>query len=192
MISRSNYLYAHDILAFLLFILAILWMKKFSKPFRFKDVDVSLTRTLLIRGIPPQLATEENIRSHFAETYPALTVTRVNLAYHVTDLIKKTRELRVVKNTVEAAENYRKHRGTSLRMYPWKCSFLCGWFCSCCSEKIDVVEFYSEEEAKLEKEIRHLRQPELQQTSLRRLPEVPVLRQVSQNQEVFTEPLLAK
>ena len=107
-------------------------MKKFSQPFHFKDVDVSLTKTLLIRNIPPHLATNKNIRSHFAEAYPDFTVTGINEAYHVSDLIKKTQELRVVKDTKEAAENYRDQKRTSLKMYPR----LCGWFCSCCSEKV--------------------------------------------------------
>ena len=111
-------------------------MKKFSQPFHFKDVDVTLNKTLLIRNIPPHLATNNNIRSHFAEAYPDLTVTRVNEAYHVSDLIKKTQELRVVKDTREAAENYRDQKGTSLRMYPRRGGWFCGWFCSCCSEKV--------------------------------------------------------
>ena len=155
-ISRSNYLYAHDILAFLLFILAILWMKKFSQTFHFKDVDIALTKTLLIKNIPPLLATNDAIRSHFAEAYPDLTVTRVNVAYLVSDLIKKTQELRVVEDTIEAAEDYRVQRGRSLRMYPRSCSLFCGWFCRCCSEKVDVVQFYTEEKAKLEKEVSEL------------------------------------
>ena len=111
-------------------------MKKFSRPFRFKDVDIALSRTLLIKNIPPNRATNQNIRSHFDEAYPALTVIQVNVAYHVSELIKKTRELRLVKQTKEAAENYRDSRGKPLRMFPRRCSFLCGCFCRCCSEKV--------------------------------------------------------
>ena len=116
--------------------MAILWMKRFSRPFRFKDVDIALSRTLLIKNIPPHLATDQNIRSHFDEAYPALTVIQVNVAYHVSELIKKTRELRLVKLTREAAENCLDSRGEPLRMFPRRCSFLCGCFCLCCSEKV--------------------------------------------------------
>ena len=116
-----------------------MWMKKFSRPFRFKDVDIALSRTLLIKNIPPHMASNQTIRRHFDEAYPDLTVTQVNVAYNVSELIKKTRELRLVKLTREAAENCRDSRGKPLRMFPRKCSFLCGCFCRCCSEKVTLL-----------------------------------------------------
>ena len=141
-LSRSPYLYAHDILAFILFFLAIVWMKKFSKPYHFKDVDINLTRTLLIKKIPPELATNDNIKKHFDEAYPSLTVTQVNVAYNVSELIKKTQELKEARDTIEAAEKHREAVGEPLKMYPRRCSLFSGCFCRCCSEKVEQLSTF--------------------------------------------------
>ena len=134
---RSSYLYVHTVLAFLLFPVSILLMKKFSKDLNFKDSGLALSRTLLIRNIPQHLATENLMRTHLSEAYPALTVTEVSMAYDVEDLTERTEELRDARDARRLGERFQlENEGESLTMYPRACSRFSGLFCSCCTEKV--------------------------------------------------------
>ena len=129
----SSYLYVHTVLAFILFPVSILLMKKFSVDLNFKDAGLALSRTLLIRNIPQHLSTENFMRKHFTEAYPSLMVTDVSMAYDVSDLTERTEELRDARDARRLGEQYHlENEGESLMMYPRACSRFSGLFCRCC------------------------------------------------------------
>ena len=141
LLFRSPYLYAHTILAFLLFPVSIIFMQKFSIDLSFKDASLILTRTLFIEKIPLNMSTVQFIRRHFDEAYPELNVTEINMAYDVSELTEKTEELRDARDSRKLGEKYQlEHPGQSLSMYPKSCSRFCGFCCRCCSVE---VSFYS-------------------------------------------------
>ena len=132
----SPLLYLHTILAFLLFPASILLMKKFSEDLNLKDSGLALSRTLLIRAIPPDCSTENLLRQHFSEAYPDLSLTEVSLAYEVTDLTLRTEELEDARDARRVGEQLEAEGSETLVMYPRTCSRFCGLCCSCCSEKV--------------------------------------------------------
>ena len=135
-LQGSPLLYLHTILAFLLFPASILLMKKFSEDLKLKDSGLALSRTLLIRAIPPDCSTENLLRQHFAEAYPDLSLTEVSLAYEVTDLTLRTEELEDARDARRVGEQLEAEASEALMMYPRTCSRFCGLCCSCCSEKV--------------------------------------------------------
>ena len=132
----SNFLYVHTALAFLLFPISILLMKKFSVDLNLKDSGLALSRTLLIRNIPRAFATEELIRKHFSEAYPHLNIIDISMAYEVTDLTKRLWELENARDARRLGLHHLEVDGEPLMMYPRPCSRFSGLCCSCCSEKV--------------------------------------------------------
>ena len=135
----SNFLYVHTALAFLLFPISILLMKKFSVDLKLKDSGLALSRTLLIRNIPRDFSTEESLRRHFSEAYPGLNITDVSLAYAVTELTQRMEELEDARDARRFGEQHQLETGEPLMMYPKTCSRFSGLCCSCCSEKVRPV-----------------------------------------------------
>ena len=137
------YLYAHTVLSFLLFPTSVYWMRKFSKNIGFKDVDLVLTRTVIIENIPLSMSKTKFIKHYFSEAYPSLTVTDIQMAYNVEELTKKNNELQNARDSRELGEKHQlENQGESLTMYPIDCSRFCG-FCCCCSEKVRHEEIFS-------------------------------------------------
>ena len=112
-------------------------MKKFSEDFKFKDSGLALSRTLMIKKIPEDLSTEDNMRRHLSEAYADCQVLEINMAYDVADLTQVTEELRDAEDAKKEAEQYEMdHGGKPMMMYPKACSRFSGLFCRCCSEKV--------------------------------------------------------
>ena len=135
----SDLLYVHTILAFLLFPISIILMKKCSVDLKLKDSGLALSRTLLIRKIPRNFCTEELMRRHFSEAYPGLNITDVSLAYAVTELTQRMEELEDARDARRFGEQHQLETGEPLMMYPKTCSRFSGLCCSCCSEKVRPV-----------------------------------------------------
>ena len=65
----SNFLWAHISLAFILFPLSILFMRKFSVDLRFTQLSLEMSRTLLIENIPKNLCrSTEELKRYFEVT----------------------------------------------------------------------------------------------------------------------------
>ena len=123
---------------------------------------MEITRTLLIENIPKQMCKVENIKRHFAEAYSSpICVAEVSLAYDVKDLEIVADELRDARSAKKYAKEFKdKNPGTSFTMKPKSCSRCCSCFC-CCVDQVDVLEFYSEEEVRLEREVTRLTESSL-------------------------------
>ena len=67
---QDDWLFVHTLLAFTLFPVAIVIMRRFSSVMKFRDVTMPVSRTLLIENIPSQMCVTASIRHHLEEAYP--------------------------------------------------------------------------------------------------------------------------
>ena len=67
---EDDWLFAHTILAFILFPIAIYTMRRFSSEMKFRDVTIPVSRTLLIEKIPSQMCVTGSIHHYLDEAYP--------------------------------------------------------------------------------------------------------------------------
>ena len=140
----SDLLYVHTILAFLLFPISIILMKKCSVDLKLKDSGLALSRTLLIRKIPRNFCTEQLMRRHFSEAYPGLNITDVSIAHEVTELTWRMEELEDARDARRFGKQHQQESGEPLMMYPKTCSRFLGLCCSCCSKKVRRVMMTSD------------------------------------------------
>jgi len=147
---EDDWLFAHTILAFILFPIAIYTMRRFSADMKFRDVTIPVSRTLLIEKIPSQMCVTGSIHHHLDEAYPGLQVSDISLAYRVGHLTEVCEELTDAKDSRDSAKKHNDlHPEERLLMKPVACSRHFSWLC-CSVEKVDVYDFYSEKVQRLE------------------------------------------
>jgi len=156
--ADSHYLYVHMIVAFILFPIAILFMRSFSEGLNFRDSSMEITRTIQIENIPHDKCSEKLIRMHFCEAYPELRVRDVKIAYDVSKLTSLSLQLKDAKDARKYGEKYRLDHNEDLDVYPVCASRCCYCFCVCCTEKHKVTEFYFDEERRLVREVERQRE----------------------------------
>eukprot|EP00092_Neocalanus_flemingeri_P025310 GFUD01027442.1.p1 GENE.GFUD01027442.1~~GFUD01027442.1.p1 ORF type:complete len:880 (+),score=162.84 GFUD01027442.1:356-2995(+) len=156
--AESSYLYVHMAIAFLLFPISIFIMRRFSIGLDFRDASLEITRTLQIENIPHHLCTEKLLRRHFKEAYPNIAVTDVKIVFDVTKLTEVSDELKNASDARKYGEVYKVSHKKDLEMYPYCAARCCSFFCACCTNKVEVVEFYSSEEQRLTREVQRQRE----------------------------------
>jgi len=119
-------------------------MRKFSAELKFRDPDLELTRTVCIENVPMHMCTEDLLYRHFAEAYPELEIHDIKIAYDVARLTQIYEEMQDVESGLEYSVRKREKHGKILTMYPRCASRLCQCFCSPCSTKVNVEEYYRE------------------------------------------------
>ena len=81
----SNFLWAHISLAFFLFPLSILFMRRFSVDLRFTQLSLEMSRTLLIENVPKNLCrSTEEVKRYFMvmfQSFLAYLVTKSKLLH---------------------------------------------------------------------------------------------------------------
>jgi len=157
--ADSNYLFVHIIMAFVLFPISIFIMRRFSIGLDFRDAALEITRTLQVENIPHSLCVEKLIRRHFSEAYSSIEVKDVKIVFDVSKLTDLSNQLKDAIDARKYGEMYKASHDKDLEMYPHCAARCCSCFCACCSEKVDVVDWYSEEEQRLHREVQ--RQKEL-------------------------------
>jgi len=159
--SDDNFLYFHTLIAFLFFPISVYVMRQFSAGLNFRDVSLEITKTLLVEKIPLHMCTKEIVKKHFDEAYPEMPVNSVSLAYDVKELMQVSQKLRNAKDAIKQAKKYNDaHPGEPLTMKPILCSRFCSFIC-CCSERVDVLEYYEEEKVILERDVETLTETSL-------------------------------
>jgi len=157
--AESNYLYVHIILAFILFPISIFIMRRFSIKLDFRDSALEITRTIQIENIPHHMCAEKLISRHFREAYPSIQVKDVKIVFDVTKLTDLSNQLKDATDAKEYGEVYKATHRKDLEMYPHCAARCCSCFCACCSNKVEVIEWYNTEEQRLTREVQ--RQKEL-------------------------------
>ena len=72
--NDGKILWAHVVLAFILFPVAVFLMRRFSVGLKMKDTIYRVTRTLAIQNIPQLLCTVKDLKQHFSEAYPNVLI----------------------------------------------------------------------------------------------------------------------
>ena len=88
----SNFLWAHISLAFFLFPLSIMFMRRFSVDLRFTQLSLEMSRTLLIENIPKNLCrSTEEVKRYFEVTFSIILTVNIRInhfddhGYHLLD-----------------------------------------------------------------------------------------------------------
>ncbi|KAM4633921.1 CSC1-like protein 1 [Polymixia lowei] len=151
----DNLLWLHTVFAVLYLILTVVLLRHHTS--QMKGMRRETTRnTLFVCSIPKE-ATEEIVKTHFAEAYPTCQVCAVTLGYDVAKL------LHLDKERVRAGKNLRYYEqelektGKREVINPRLCGQLC--CCStCCCKEVDAIDYYSNQEVGLLEEVSRQRE----------------------------------
>jgi len=149
----SIFLWIHVLIAFLMFPAAIFLMRRFSIGLKMTDTNLKITRTVAIENIPPANCTIDKIKRHFAEVYPDFPIYDVQVVYNVTKLITLSDQLENVQDSLKFCKRFKDRHKVQLEMYPYTGARCCKCFCFPCVNKVTCLEFFKEEELKLERMI---------------------------------------
>lgn len=119
---------------------------------QFQEVDLEISRTLLVDKIPRSMCNKEDLKSHFNEAFPEAEVTDIQFAYDIKKLVTIHGTLT---DTKYAKDYCQRHSDRSIRVYPVNCSRCCCCFCCCCQTRLEGLTYYTEEEARLKNEFKN-------------------------------------
>ena len=165
--SNTQYLWMHSVMAFLYFLLAVVFMQRFS--YCLKSIQTKMeqageyeqngmaSKTLMVSNI--KNPNEESIREYFTNRYSKESIVDIQLTYNVAALTKMDAKRKLAtKARLNLEREYllkNQDENKDLNIYPYPCS----WFCSCCfceacgCHKVNAVKFYTELEEKLRLDI---------------------------------------
>ena len=157
---RSDYLWAHIILAFLFFPLSILFMKRFSRKVGFQEAsNLELSKTIMIENIPKsQCHGKATLTTFFTEAFPDAAISDLRFAYDVEQCMSTYHQMIDANLSKEYCE---KREG--IKLYPVHCSRCCFVFCCCCVDRVEAKEFYTEEGVRLEEQFQEERKEALEE-----------------------------
>jgi len=159
----GDYLWVHISLSFFLFPVAILVMRRFSVNVKFVEVGLEMRKTLMIMKVPRILCRELELKRHFAEAYPDVTVKNVNFAYDVKKLQAIYSELKDAKSALRYCNKHNALDKEEFFVYRANCSRLCCCFCCFCSPKLEATEFYQQLVDDLSKQFHEEKEKSLKQ-----------------------------
>ena len=106
-------------ITFLLFLIAIFIMQRFSKSLRFRDTSLEISHTLQVENIPRERCKEDLLRQHFYDAFPGIPVKDLRVAYDVSKLTSLTAQLKDASDARVYAERHNQQSGNEdLEMYP--------------------------------------------------------------------------
>ncbi|XP_067007803.2 calcium permeable stress-gated cation channel 1 isoform X2 [Anabrus simplex] len=150
---NSPLLWTHVTLAILYLPLGIIIMRHFSVSMQFEEKETSVSRTLMITNIPKKNCDSADLHRHFREAYPEIEVQDVQLAFDIRKVSILDRERERLYQAKLYCENYLKRTGMRLEMRPYACGNACG----CCDmfgcPTVDALEYYAEEESRINTEV---------------------------------------
>ena len=147
----SLFLWIHVLIAFLMFPAAIFLMRRFSIGLKMTDTNLKITRTVAIENIPRKMCEIDLIKGHFAEAYPDFPIYDVQVVYNVTKLIDLSQQLENVHDSLKFCKRFKEQHKVQLEMYPKTGARCCKCFCFPCVNKVTCLEFFREEQLRLER-----------------------------------------
>ncbi|CAG5118580.1 unnamed protein product [Candidula unifasciata] len=138
-------LWVHAVMSVLYLVIVIAVLSHFRLNLDVEE-DEQVSRTLMISNIPKNKCFHSPILQHFQEAYPEATVTDIQFAYDIADLVFLDKRRKRAAEARMYCEM--EHRKTGQR--PMMRPVVCGQICCCCAE-VDAINFYQEEEARLKK-----------------------------------------
>ena len=141
---NSDVLWAHVTLSFLLFPVVILVMRRFSVEVEFQDVGLEMRRTLMIEKVPRAMCHEPELRRHFLEAYQHCEIKKVDFAFDIDKLQQIFNEWKEARLGLKYCNRHDNLNKEKFHLYRANCSRFCGFFCCCCSDKVEATEYYQE------------------------------------------------
>ena len=145
----GNILWVHVILGFLMFPVAIFMMRRFSYGLKMTDTNFKVTRTLGIENIPKILCKVDYLKQHFAEAYPAFPLQDIQIVHNVTKLTDLRQQLENVVDSIKFCRKEKARQDSELSMLPVTCARCCGCCCIPCVRKVNSLQYFLKEEARL-------------------------------------------
>lgn len=153
--SSSSLLWAHAIIAWVLFPIGIYLMYRFSTSVRAQHEQFA-RRTLFIRRIPKSLVKRQHLVTWFASQFPEVTIEGIQQVYEIKKLKVLYSEYLNLSNAVKYCEAYLEHNNQDLKIRPY---FLGHTFGVCCCNqcpKTDGFNYYREKALDVEKKLEDL------------------------------------
>ncbi|UJR30010.1 hypothetical protein I4U23_017555 [Adineta vaga] len=134
----SPLLWVHACASILFVLVGIVVAYLYTNATRYYAKEEMASRTLMIRGIPPNVCDEEKLNTYFHEAYPTLEITHLTLAYNIAMLqhVYKRRELNL--RIWQQSKKMLEQSGERPVVYNNKCGQMCG----CCAKEIDAIDYY--------------------------------------------------
>ncbi|KAJ8356899.1 hypothetical protein SKAU_G00196930 [Synaphobranchus kaupii] len=140
----NNLLWLHTVFAVLYLILTVAVLRRHTSKIKAIRTDMD-RRTLFVCSIPKK-ASEESIKMHFNEAYPTCRVSEVHLCYDVAKLIYLTKQRKRSEKNLRYYQKIMDHQVEREVINPRPCGQLCCCVTQGC-ERVDAIDFYSEQEA---------------------------------------------
>ncbi|XP_077366549.1 CSC1-like protein 1 [Festucalex cinctus] len=145
----NDWLWLHTVFAVLYLALTVVLLRHHTSQMKGMGPDTA-RNTLFVTSVP-KTATEDDVKTHFAEAYPSCQVCAVNIAYDVAKLMHLDKErVRAGKN-LRYYERVLEKTGQRETIHPRLCGYLC---CCATCDKVDAIEYYSSKEKDLLEEVR--------------------------------------
>uniref|UniRef100_A0A8C5BEK9 Transmembrane protein 63A n=1 Tax=Gadus morhua TaxID=8049 RepID=A0A8C5BEK9_GADMO len=146
----NNLLWLHTVFAVLYLIVTVVLLRHYTSQMKGMRRETA-RNTLFVRSVPKE-ATDEEVKTHFTEAYPTCQVTAVTLGYDVAKLIQLDKERMRAHKNLRYYEKDLQRTGKRGAVNLRRCNILC--CCACCNcEKVDAIEYYSNQEAALLEEV---------------------------------------
>ncbi|CAL8393531.1 unnamed protein product [Gadus morhua 'NCC'] len=146
----NNLLWLHTVFAVLYLIVTVALLRHYTSQMKGMRRETA-RNTLFVRSVPKE-ATDEEVKTHFTEAYPTCQVTAVTLGYDVAKLIQLDKERMRAHKNLRYYEKDLQRTGKRGAVNLRRCNILC--CCACCNcEKVDAIEYYSNQEAALLEEV---------------------------------------
>ncbi len=106
----------------------------------------------MIEKIPRGFCTEDAVRSYFSEAFPRVVIKDVRFAYDVRKLLDVDDQLTRAGHAKRYCEHHAEMNRKPFHVYSASCSRCSACFCCCCSQKMEGLEYYSQEVDRLSQE----------------------------------------
>lgn len=141
-------LWAHTIICMMYFVIIILFMRHFTLHLPHHEENDTISRTLMVSGIPIERTSSDLIKQHFQEAYPDASVTDIQFAFDIAKLKSLDSDRRDAQLNKQHCEKILQKTGQRPTLRPNTCGQI--GCCDCCGgAKVDAIAYYSEKETAL-------------------------------------------
>lgn len=151
--SNAQYLWIHSVMALIYFLMAVVFMQRFSYCLESMKQNRNISNTLMISNI--KKPNKEAIIQYLTSRYSKESIVDIQFTYDVNTLTKMDAQRRWITrakmNSKHECQLNNQTENEALYMYPYRCAWLCSCcFCEACGcHKVNAVQFYTELEEKL-------------------------------------------
>ncbi|KAK6183528.1 hypothetical protein SNE40_010997 [Patella caerulea] len=148
--TNSPLQWVHAVFSVIYLLIVVFIVRHFHVNLEFEE-DEQVSRTLFISNIPKDRCFQNQLKEHFHEAYPEVSVDDIQFAYNITKLVQLDKKRERAAEAKLHSTNELSTSGTRPLMRPYPCGHLCG--CDCCGcKQVDAMDYYTEKEERLTKQ----------------------------------------